>query len=79
VSPIFSNGIVFAPDREWADKVITQCENFPKVKHDDLVDTASQALKYLRERNIIRRPEEIIEDIRSESKYSPVAKPIYDV
>jgi predicted phage terminase large subunit-like protein len=79
VSPTFSNGLVFAPDKEWADKVITQCENFPKVKHDDLVDTTSQALKYLRERNLIRRPEEIIEDIRYEGNYKPLTKPVYNV
>jgi hypothetical protein len=44
-----------------------------------LVDTTSQALKYLRERNLIRRPEEIIEDIRYEGSYKPLTKPVYNV
>ena len=79
VQPIFSNGTVYAPDRSWADEVITQFENFPKVAHDDLVDASTQALKFLRERNLIRRPEEIISSIRNEGMWRPGIKPIYDV
>lgn len=79
VQPIFSNGAIFAPDKEWADKVITQFEVFPKGKHDDLVDSCTQALKYLRERNLIRRPEEVIAQIRNEGAYKPSLPPLYDV
>lgn len=79
VQPTFSNGVVYAPDKDWADKVITQCENFPKVKHDDLVDSLTQALKYLRERNLIRRPEEVIADIKFESSHKITSKSLYDV
>ena len=79
VQPIFSNGAVFAPDKEWADKVITQFEVFPKGKHDDLVDSCTQALKYLRERNLIRRPEEVIAQIRNEGTYNTNLPPLYDV
>jgi len=79
VQPTFSNGVVYAPDRDWADKVITQCESFPKVKHDDLVDSMTQAIKYLRERNMIRRPEEIIAQIRDSANIKMINKPVYDV
>lgn len=78
IQPIFSNGTVYAPDRDWADKVITQSENFPKVAHDDLVDSMTQALKFLRERNLIRRPEEIVSSIRNEGMWRPSQRPLYD-
>lgn len=30
IQPIFSNNQVYAPDKEWAEKVISQCEVFPR-------------------------------------------------
>ena len=59
VQPIFSNNQVYAPDKDWADKVITQCEVFPRGKHDDLVDTVSQALRYLRDNGFLSRADEV--------------------
>ena len=79
VQPIFSNGIVYAPDRSWADKVITQAENFPKAKNDDLVDSMTQALKFMRERGFLRRPEEIVASIKDDLNKSSKSKPVYDV
>jgi predicted phage terminase large subunit-like protein len=66
VQNLYSTGMIFAPDRSWADKVITQCEVFPKGKHDDLVDTASQALLYLRQTGMaVMRDEDQIEKQRA--------------
>jgi predicted phage terminase large subunit-like protein len=48
VQHLFSSGMIFAPDRTWAQRVISQCEVYPKGRHDDLVDTTSQALQYMR-------------------------------
>ena len=79
VQPIFANGAVYAPDKDWADKVITQAETFPKAKHDDYVDATTQALKYLRERNFLRRPEEVAMDIRSSFQGHGKKSVIYDV
>jgi predicted phage terminase large subunit-like protein len=59
IQPIFSNGQVYAPEKDWADKVISQCEVFPRGKHDDLVDTVSQALRYLRDNNFLARADEV--------------------
>jgi predicted phage terminase large subunit-like protein len=36
VVPAWSQRLVWAPDREWADLVIDEMETFPKGKHDDL-------------------------------------------
>ena len=62
VQHLFSEGVIHAPDRHWADMVIRQCEVFPKGKHDDLVDTVSMALRFMRERNLlVRAPERMAE------------------
>jgi predicted phage terminase large subunit-like protein len=63
IQHLFSEKLVYAPDRAWADMVITQCASFPKGKHDDLVDSVTQALKYLRSTNIIQRGEEVVREL----------------
>ena len=63
IQHLFSEGLVYAPDRAWADMVITQCASFPKGKHDDLVDSVTQGLKYLRTTNIIQRGEEVVREL----------------
>ena len=60
---LFSEGLVYAPTkagdpdtwRVWADRVITEVESFPKGVHDDLVDTVSQAISYMRKHGMIER------------------------
>ena len=65
VVPLFAGGLIYAPDRSWSDMVITQCSVFPRAKHDDLVDTVTMALQYMRKTGLILRGEEwtaIVED-----------------
>ena len=60
---LFAEGLVYAPTkigdpdtwRIWADRVITEVESFPKGQHDDLVDTVSQAISYMRRHGMIER------------------------
>lgn len=54
VQPIFSQELVYAPDREWADLVIEEMSSFPKGRYDDLTDSGTQALKFLREGGFIQ-------------------------
>jgi predicted phage terminase large subunit-like protein len=49
VQPIFSGGMVYAPNRDWADLCITEMSLFPNGRYKDLTDSASMALKYLRD------------------------------
>jgi phage terminase large subunit-like protein len=79
IQPIFASGIVYAPDKDWADKIITQAEVFPKARHDDLVDSTTQALRYLREKNFLRRAEEVAADIRGSYESRPKKMAVYDV
>lgn len=78
VQPIFENGTVYAPDRAWADMVITECESFPKGKHDDLVDTTTQALRWLRDRGLLVRTEEHEADLNERRRHRGAPpKPLY--
>lgn len=62
VQHLFAESMIFAPDRTWADQVITQVGQFPKGKHDDLVDTVSMSLRHLRELGLlVRGPERLAE------------------
>jgi phage terminase large subunit-like protein len=45
---MFSQGMVYAPERDWSDLVITEMSLFPTGRYDDLCDSACQALSYLR-------------------------------
>ena len=62
VQHLFEEGLVYAPDKSWADEVIQQCIKFPKAKHDDLVDTVSMAMRYLRRTGQLQRVEEVQEE-----------------
>ncbi len=58
VQNIFEEGMVYATEHTWAEQVIAQCGTFPNAQHDDLVDTTSQALRYLRDAGMLMRGEE---------------------
>ena len=79
VQAVFAGGQVYSPDRAWADQVITQFEVFPKGKNDDLVDSSTQAIKYLKDRGLLRRPDDIVYSALKEAEYQPRRKPVYEV
>jgi predicted phage terminase large subunit-like protein len=80
IAHLFAEGLIYAPDRAWADNVIKQCEIFPKGKNDDLVDTVSMVLKHLRETGLLVRGPEWTADIEAQMQHtgSPPA-PLYSV
>ena len=61
VSPIIERGRVYVPEsinrvgfpRDWAEPLISQLCSFPEVRHDDLVDSTTQALRILRDLGFI--------------------------
>lgn len=63
VQNIFEEGQVYAPERQWSEDVIAQCGTFPNAKHDDIVDTVSQALRHLRDLGLIVRPAERMQEL----------------
>jgi predicted phage terminase large subunit-like protein len=54
VSSLFHGGIVFAPQRRWAQEVIEECNDFPAGINDDLVDSTTLALLRFRQGGFIR-------------------------
>lgn len=54
----FSNHLIWAPDREWAQMVIDEMAVFPNGKHDDLTDSTTQAIAHLRARGLAATDEE---------------------
>ena len=65
--------------REWAEMVIQDMAVFPKGTHDDIVDTATMALKHLRTINIAIRREERDLNEEIEAMHKPKLKPLYHV
>lgn len=66
VQGFFDMGMIYAPDRTWATRVIEQCAMFPKGKHDDLVDSVTQALIYLRGTGLLAMDDERTVDVARE-------------
>lgn len=53
VQALFADGMIFAPDKAWAEMVITEVSQAPKAKYWDLTDTCAQALTWLRKSGML--------------------------
>jgi len=53
VADLFASGIVWAPERKFAEEVIEEFASFPSGDHDDLVDSSTQALIRFRQGGFI--------------------------
>ena len=54
VSPVFESGMVWAPQKKFAEEVIEECAAFPFGEHDDYVDSMTQAILRFRQGNFVR-------------------------
>ena len=68
---VIENGLVFMPTAaEWLDLYLHEMTTFPAGKHDDQVDSTSQALHWIKTRNqtpgIILYYERLLEEQRKE-------------
>jgi predicted phage terminase large subunit-like protein len=86
VQHLFSEGMIYAPsgadgtELPWVEMVIAQVGTYPKGKHDDIVDTVSQALRKLRDMGLIVRAPERIAEIEDMKAYTGrAADPLYPV
>lgn len=77
--PMFADGLVWAPDKAWADMVITEFSQFPKGRNDDLVDTGSQALLFLRQRMLMRLGTEAEMEQQEEHRFRSQVPALYDI
>jgi predicted phage terminase large subunit-like protein len=75
---IWEGGMVYAPEKQWAETVISQVGMFPKGKHDDLVDTVSMSLRHLRDLGMLQRSAEAIAETEEAMQYrGPEPAPLY--
>ena len=80
IQHLFAEGMVYAPNTNWAEQVIRQVSVFPRGKHDDLVDTVSMALRHLRDLGLLTRsPERMAEINESKKHYGKPPAPLYEV
>jgi predicted phage terminase large subunit-like protein len=76
---LFAEGLIYAPDKEWADDMIKQCSLVPRAIHDDLADTCSMALIYLRRAGWAQKKEERAFEVEDEKKYRPRSGALYPI
>lgn len=64
VSDLFRSGKVWAPDTRWAREVVENMAAFPNGDHDDLTDSAVQALIRFRQGGFLRLQSDEEEEVR---------------
>lgn len=79
VQPMFADGRVWAPNKAWAEAVITEVSQFPKGKFKDFVDTVSMALAWLRKSGVLLLGTEADQEYIEEQVFRPRKKAVYDV
>jgi hypothetical protein len=79
VEHFFRAGSIYAPNRKFADLVIDQMTMFPMGKHDDLVDSTSQALRWFRDQHYLYTREEEQLNVGQQGRYIPrsARQPLY--
>ena len=76
---LFENGTIWAPDTTWAQMVIDEVSSFPKAKHDDLTDTCSMAVNWVRKNGVVLTREDHDAEEEDALLFRPEPEPLYDV
>jgi len=80
IVPILAQGLVYAPNISWSDDLLLpELCNFQYGKHDDLVDSTTMALSFLRTTGYIRTEAEIKAAELDRVTHRPPRKRLYDV
>lgn len=58
VQAMLEGGLLFAPDRKWAEDVIEECGMFPNGEFADFVDTCTQAWLRMKNMHLIEHPDD---------------------
>ena len=77
IQHLFAEEIIYAPNRIWSERVITQVGQFPKGKHDEYVDLVSMGLRHLRDNGLISRAPERLAEIEESKQYRSRQEPLY--
>jgi hypothetical protein len=66
--------------RDWAELLMAEASEFPKGKHDDLVDCFVHGLRFLRQRGLVRRAREVeVEHVEALRDTGMAPPPLYPV
>ena len=68
VAPLFESGMIWAPEKKFAEEVIEECAAFPFGDHDDLVDSTTQAIMRFRQGGLIEHPEDYVDEVVEKKK-----------
>lgn len=79
VVPLFTDGAVWYPNTIWAEKVIAQCEEFPKGTNDDYVDSVTMACNWARDNGILMRADEANYALEDDMRYKPPQKSVSEM
>jgi predicted phage terminase large subunit-like protein len=79
VTGIFANGLVWAPNRDYASLMIEEAAKFPFGKFRDLTDSMTQALRHIRNLGLVQFEEERLAEQAEEHRYRPKLQPLYPV
>lgn len=79
IQHIYAEGMVYAPERQWAEEAITEMQYFPKGAHDDLTDAIVQGIKFLRDSGWALRRDEVRAESQERGKFKSKPKALYDV
>jgi predicted phage terminase large subunit-like protein len=79
VQATFANLGVYCPIRDWSDMVMQEMAIFPAGKYDDLTDSATQAVKWLRDNGMAPTDEEILYAEQEKITLKPQQKALYPV
>jgi predicted phage terminase large subunit-like protein len=80
VQPEFAGGYIYAPlTKDFAKMVMNQCAVFPRGSHDDLVDSTTQAIYFLRSNGFLERREEQFLSREDAMKKYKQPQPVYQI
>jgi predicted phage terminase large subunit-like protein len=74
VQSIFSQGLVYAPERAWSAMWMDEVVQYPAAKYDDLVDATSMGLSYLRNVGLLRFDDEVQAEIAEGERHRPLRR-----
>jgi hypothetical protein len=76
---LFEQGVIWAPDTNWAQMVIDEVSSFPTGKFNDLVDTVSMAINWVRKNGVVLTKEEHDAEEEEALLFRREPEPLYDV
>lgn len=79
IQHLWTDGLIYAPDREYAEMVKDEMSAFPRGKNDDLVDSAMYCVEWLRKQGYANRTFEHQRELDDLMKAPTKNEPVYEV